>query len=424
MSAKVPPNSEENEKGVLSSMLIGGREVVGRVYERIRMNHEEWFYTPRHALIYVGMIDLWKDGIPIDEVTVQGILSDQGNLEKVGGIVFITQIAIFVPSAVNVNYYLDDLSDKRWLRYVIQAGIDTTRDGYEAQDDVEGALRNVESRLMELTQRHASYSRQRSISEITTQMIENLEDPERSLGISTGYAKLDALAGGLAPCVKICIAGKTSGGKSAFAANLANHIAVIHGHKTAVFTYEMSAEQWVQRIAQINSGVSARSVVGSNVDLFNIQRFQGAASAISESNLIVTNDRLDITGIRARCMQIKPRVAIIDYLQIIPELKQKGENTTDKLDRMSAETKQIAHQLGITVIELSQLTTDEKTGSSKTRGSSGITNDSDMLWIIEGDDDDEKTVIDKWLIVPKQRYGPKGRVPFSFNKPCTKFTEK
>jgi replicative DNA helicase len=116
-------------------------------------------------------------------------------------------------------------------------------------------------------------------------------------------------------------------------------------------------------------------------------------------------------------------VAIIDYLQIVPEKRQKGESTTERLDRMSAETKQIADNLGITVLELSQVTVDSH-GVATTRYSSGITNDADQLWHVVGDDDDNKAKIDKTIVVAKQREGPKGEVEFTYEKALTRFTEK
>ena len=423
-SDKRAPHSEDCEKGVIGSMIVGGPKTIGEVYERIRLDQDDWFFTPALATIYRVLIEGWRDGTPTDLLTLTEALRNQKLLEQVGGAGFITGLTTFVPGAANVAYYLDEISDKRWLRHAITIGNEISRQALENQGDVEGTLRDVEEALMRLTQRHISFSKQRTISEITTKVIENLEDPEKALGLSTGFPKLDALVGGLAPCVKIAIAGRTSAGKSAFAANIARAIAVIGKVPTAIFTFEMSAEQWVQRVIQIHAATSARKVVGRDLNLFAVQKFQTAASQVAASKLTVTDDRLDIAGIRARCMQIKPRVVIIDYLQIVPERKQKGESTTDKLDRMSSETKQIAHQLGITVIELSQLTYDERAGTYKTRFSQGITNDSDQLWVLEGDDDETKDVIDKDIAVAKQREGRRGKVHFTFDKPCTLFMEK
>lgn len=418
------PQSIESEKGLLGSMIIGGPIVVGEVYNRIRFDQEEWFFVQGHRTIYKALIEQWQDGVPIDQVTLSSALSDQGLLDQAGGRANVTHLALFVPASVNWPAYLEELSDKRWLRIAAEIGQDIKTRAIQNQDDVEGTLQSVEHDLMRLTQRHASASKRRSIGELSANVIENLEDPEKALGISTGYSKLDDLVGGYAPHAKIVIAGATSGGKSALAANLAKSLAVDRAVSTLVFTFEMGMVQWVQRIIQIHAGISARRVIGRNVDMFDVQRFAASASAVGKSNLVVTDERLDIAGIRARVMQVKPRVVIIDYIQIIPEAKQRGENTTDKLDRMSSETKQMAHQMGITVIELSQLTYDERSDTHKTRGSKGITNDADQLWVLEGPDDEDKDIIDKDIAVAKQREGGRRKVHFRFEKPCTKFTEK
>jgi replicative DNA helicase len=422
MALDKTPHSVECEMGALSAMWRGGPDHLAEAYNQIHADSREWFHIPAHGSLYDELMSAWHNHRSLELVVFTQNLRDAKKLDEVGGAALITQIHGFSVPAM-LPTYLSELSDKRWLRRVIRTGTEIMQRGYQNQNDVEGTLREVEHALLTLSNRHG-LAKPKNIRELTQAVIESLDDPEKALGISTGFEALDALVGGFAECSKVVLAGKTSGGKSALAATFAESLAVRRKHSVAIFTFEMSARQYVQRIVQIHAGISARSMIGGKADMFKVGEFAKASEEVADSKLSVFDERLDIAGIRARCIQIKPRVAIIDYLQIVPEKKQKGENTTDKFDRMSNETKQLAHQLGITVIELSQLTFDEKHGTFKTRSSSGITNDADQLWVLEGKDDEEENVIEKRLAIAKQREGPRGHVDFKFEKPCTRFIQK
>lgn len=421
-SVKRLPHAAESEEGVISSMIRGGDLALAVAYERIGTNAALWFSEPRNAIVYDELIADWQGGRKFDEILFTQRLRDEKKLSELGGEARINHLRWFVPTAANLPNYLDTLADKRWLRTAVRIGTKIVERAEQDEHDVEGQLRDVELALFELSERLQVSAKSRSIKEIVRAVIDNLGDSEKILGISTGFPKLDALVGGLAPAAKIVLAGKISGGKSAFAEQMANSLAVTRSIPTAIFTFEMSAEQTVQRIIQIRSEVSTRSVVTGTAEMFEMNNYSTAAVEVAGAPLHVIAERLDIAGIRARCLQLKPRVALIDYLQIVPEAKQRGENNTDKLDRMSAETKQIAHSLGMTIIEISQLT--EKDGGFVTRGSKGITADSDQLWIIEGDDDEEKQTVPKDLVVAKQRDGARAKIPFTFVRAITKFREK
>lgn len=413
-----PPHSAEAEEGVLGSMLLSPYSVIPECVERIS---EQYFYIPAHQTVYVELVRLWRAAGAIDLITFTQVLRDKNLLDSIGGASFITSLYTFVPTAANANYYLDIVRDKFVLREIIAAATESVRRAYEEQDEVSNLLEEVERKIMAIG-RPESASR-RSIDQIVGDVMENLAEPEKIYGISTGYPQLDELVGGYAPGAKIVIAAKTSAGKSALAANLAHSLAVNRDYPTAIFTFEMNANQFAQRIIQIRSGVSIRAITRNEADAWQYKKFNDSASEVRKSKLIIINERLDIAGIRARCLQLRPRVAIIDYLQIVPEKREKGESITERLDRMSTETKQIADNLGITVIELSQVTEDSH-GVARTRYSSGITNDADQLWHVTGDDDDSKPVIDKTVVVAKQREGPKGEVEFRYEKAITRFTEQ
>jgi replicative DNA helicase len=420
MGSNKIPAAVEAEQGVISSMMQSPRAIADAV-ERIGPDASEWFYLGANHTIYCLIVETWSAGKNFDINLFIQNLEDRKLLKTLGGRGHVLGLSYFVPSPANLPMYLETLSDKRWLRFLKRTAAEMDQMADSKGDDIEGALHATEAALFQVANRHQARSRRREIKEIVHDVIHNLGEPEKVLGISTGFSKLDELVGGLAEGHNIVIAGKISGGKSALAQQIADSVAVTRNIKVAVFTFEMSAEQTVQRIIQIRSEVSTRSVAAGEAEMMEVNRYREAAMEVAEAPLHIISERIDVAGIRARCMMLKPRLAIIDYLQIVPEKKQKNETTTEKLDRMSAEVKQIAHQLGITTILLTQLNKQDTT-----YGSQGITADADMLLVIEGggEDDEGKTVVAKQIRVAKQRDGSRQSVQFSFVRNITKFRQK
>jgi replicative DNA helicase len=392
-------------------------ECIGRI-------DEQHFVNPVHKSIYRALLSDWKAGRAIDMITFTQSLRDRRLLESIGGAVYLSQLFTFVPTATAIGHYLSILRDKHTLRETITICRSTIKRAMEEQGDVLEVVSEARKKILAIDD---GDRRQRSIAEIVDDLRFSIGS-EETVGVPTGFKSLDAIIGGLARGAKVVVAAPTSGGKSAFAANLACSLGIKRNVPTAIFTFEMNEDQTVRRLIQIHSGVSVRrDILCPQPDAFQVESFNQSADIVAASQIHVIKERLDVAGIRARCQQLKEavgmRVAIIDYLQIVPEKRERGEGITERLDRMSAETKQIADSLGITVIELSQLTTDDK-GNMTTRYSAGITNDADILLVIQGKDDDEKERIDKTVWIAKQRDGPKGKVEFRFDKPVTRFTEK
>lgn len=418
LSARILPNNAEAEQAMLAAMVINPNVCVPDAIARFGFSGDV-FYFPDNGTAYAAICELWKQGSALDEVTISNRLRDGGKFER-DPLEFANTLFNFIPNASHFAHYADIVAEKKLLRDVIEDGTQEINRAYEEQADVPGLIRDVEHRLLRLTERNVRRARRRDIKEIVMDVMDSLSDREKVLGISTGFSKLDEIAGGLAEGAKIVIAGETSSGKSSLAHNIAVSLAIKRKIPTAYFSFEMSENQTVQRIMQTYSEVSVRDIVEGRADLFRQNRFGACSKAVMEAPLFVVNERLDIAGIQARLMQLRAsqglRVAIVDYLQIIPEKKQRGESRSEQLDRMSGETKQIAHALGITLIELSQVTI--KDDSVRTRGSQGIINDADQLWILGvPDEDDSRRFVD----IGKQRDGGKGRVEFRFGKDITKF---
>jgi replicative DNA helicase len=406
-------------------MMRGGSRVIASVIDTVGGSGATLFFIPPHASLYEAICDAWKaNEHPEDLQLFTGWLKKRRKLTEIGGAADLTSIYALDFPAAGIGEYITKLRELSYLRRSYQVGKEIAQLATSGCDDAEAVVKHAQHALLDLTTDGTRATR--TIEEIVHDVIERMSKPD-ALGIPTGFKQLDSVVGGLAESAKIVIGGPISGGKSAFVQTLANALAVERNVPMAIFTYEMADWQTVQRIIQIRSRVSTRRILLGEATLEEQSRWTQAAGEVARAPLYVISDRLDVAGIRARCLQLKSskklRVAALDYLQIIPESLHRGENETNRLDRMSRETKQIAHQLGITLIELVQLT--EKDGKFDPRGSKGIRADGDQFWTLHGgEEDDESPIIQKELHIAKQRDGARRKIQFEFKREITRFREK
>jgi replicative DNA helicase len=205
-----PPQSVEAEQGVLGSMLISPREAIAECVEKI---NEEYFYVPAHQTIYNVLVDLWNAGQAIDLITFTQVLRDRNMLESVGGAAFVTSLFTFVPTAANVQYYLDIVRDKYILREIISAATESVRRAYEEQDEVNNLLDEVEQRIFAVGEDRFK-GQMLSMKDQVMEAIESIEKLyERKggiTGISTGFVEFDRMTSGLHPSEMIVIAARPS----------------------------------------------------------------------------------------------------------------------------------------------------------------------------------------------------------------------
>src|SRR5256886_6967531 len=242
---RTPPHSVEAEQGVLGSMLISPRETIAECVEKI---NEEYFYVPAHRTIYNVLVDLWNTGQAIDLITFTQVLRDRHLLENVGGAAFVTSLFTFVPTAANVQYYLEIVRDKYILREIISAGTESVRRAYEEQDEVNNLLDEVEQRIFAVGEDRFKGDRKSVKEQVmsTLESIEKLFENKGAItGVSTGFRDLDKLTSGLHSSEMSVIAARPSMGKTALAMNIAEHAAIEVKLPVAIFSLEMSAQQLV-----------------------------------------------------------------------------------------------------------------------------------------------------------------------------------
>ena len=434
------PASSDAEMGVLCSILLSPREALTLCIEKVDEYH---FHQPAHATIYTVLVQLWKDSKPIDLVTVTQALADQNLLDVVGGPFALANLIQFVPTATNIEYYLDIMREKFLLRSMISVCTKSAARCYEDQSDVKNLVDDIESQIFKISESRVT----NILPEIKEQVllaidaIEGMHKNKGALtGLSTGFALLDQMTDGLHASEMIVIAARPSMGKTAIAMNIAEHVAADHGKAVAIFSLEMSSQQLVQRMLCSRAKVDLKKVRDGfmgNKDMKNLSR---AADALSKSKIYIDDTAgLSILELRAKARRLKDRhdisLIVIDYLQLLRSTSKRAqENRQIEIAEISSGIKAIAKELAIPVIVLAQLNresekrSDGKPRISDLRESGSIEQDADVVGLLyrsayfEKDDAarNEKEG-EAELIIAKQRNGPIGEVPLTFLKEYTRF---
>jgi replicative DNA helicase len=443
---RTPPHSVEAEQGVLGSMLLSPRQAIAECVEKI---NEQYFYVPAHQTIYNVLVDLWNAGQAIDLITFTQVLRDRNLLESVGGAAFVTSLFTFVPTAANLEYYLEIVRDKYILREIISAATESVRRAYEEQDEVNNLLDEVEQRIFAVGEdrfKGQLLSMKDQVME-AIEAIEKLYEKRGGItGVSTGFSELDRMTNGMHPGEMIVIAARPSMGKTALAMNIVEDVAVNQKLPVGVFSLEMSSQQLVQRLLCSRAHVNLANVRGGFLGERDFPNLTAAASKLAEAKIYIDDSSsLSILELRAKARRLKAQQDIqliaIDYLQLVTSSSRRAQDNRQlEITEISAGLKSLAKELKIPVIVVAQLNRqpEQRSGGkprlSDLRESGAIEQDADLVGLLlrpsfyeEKDDDDKadsKIVEDAEeaeLIIAKQRNGPIGSVPLTFFKHFTRF---
>jgi replicative DNA helicase len=443
---RTPPHSVEAEQGVLGSMLISPREAIAECVEKI---NEEYFYVPAHQTIYTALVELWNAGQAIDLITFTQILRDRNLLESVGGAAFVTSLFTFVPTAANVQYYLEIVRDKFILREIISASTESVRRAYEEQDEVNNLLDEVEQRIFAVGEdrfKGEMLSMKEQVMS-TLESIEKLFENKGAItGVSTGFRDLDKLTSGLHSSEMIVIAARPSMGKTALAMNIAEHAAIEVKLPVAIFSLEMSAQQLVQRMLCSRARVNLANTRDGFLAEADFPKLTHAASKLAEAKIFIDDSAgLSILELRAKARRLKAQqdvqLIIVDYLQLLRSTSRRAQDNRQlEISEISAGLKGLAKELKIPIIVVAQLNRNPeiRTGSGKgvprladLRESGSIEQDADLVGLLVreeyyADSDEERTELEgkAELIIAKQRNGPIGQVKLTFLKKFTRFEDR
>jgi replicative DNA helicase len=430
---RIPPHSMEAEQSVLGSMLLDS-ESVSAASGALK---GEDFYSKAHKEIYEAMLDIYERGEPVDLVTLVEELRQRGTLEGVGGVTYISDLSMAVPSTANVKYYIRIVEEKSVLRRLIVASNEIIRESYEAQEELDIILDGAEKRIFEISQRQIKdyFESIKDILIDTYAKIEELSKNKGNItGVPTGFSEFDQKTSGLHPSDLILVAARPSMGKTSFVLNIAQHVALYEKVPVAIFSLEMAKEQLVQRMLSAEANVELQKIRTGDLTDDDWLKLVKAAGPLSQAPIYI-DDTAGISAmeIRSKARRLKMErgmgLLIIDYLQLMSG-RGKTENRQQEISEISRSLKALARELRVPVIALSQLSrapearTQHRPMLSDLRESGAIEQDADVVAFIYRDEyynpDTEKKNIAE-IIIAKQRNGPTGTIELVWLGQYTKF---
>ena len=437
MQERVLPHSITAEQSVIGAMFLS-KYAINRATEEL---YPELFYLDSHAKMFEVIKELADEKKPIDLTTVIEALNAKNYLDKIGGVEYLTEVVNSVPSAANVDYYIEIVRDKAILRRLIEVSTEITTESYDANESTNEILDDAEKKILNVIKNRKA-SEFKSIAEVVTNaqnILEELAQNEGNItGISTGFNALDNLTSGLHGSEFIVVAARPAMGKTAFAVNLATNIA-ISGKTVALFNLEMSAEQLAMRmISSIGhvEGSKLRSGSLSNEDWEGINE---AISTLADAKLYIDDSPgLTASEIRAKCRRLASSddglgIVIIDYLQLLSGSARYAGNRQQEVSEISRLLKTMALELNVPVVALAQLSRavelreDKRPIMSDLRESGSIEQDADIVAFLYRDDYyNKKAAIHpdislSELIVAKHRNGATDTIELLFERNFSTF---
>lgn len=443
------PFSDDAEKGVLSCFLQSPTELLNDALVTLPL---EAFYHPANQLIYDVLRDFYNTARPIDIVSISHYLIDKQLMDKIGGPATLAELLAFVPTPAHYSYYKGILHDKHLLRRIISACTESIQNAYEYQEDVPLLLDRVEQRVLNVREDVASRDAFKPLGHhIDNAMVaieELLRSPGMLRGLSTGYRKLDELCSGLQGGEMFVIAARPSMGKTSFAMNMVEHIAVDKNKPVAFFSLEMSASVLVQRLIAARAEVNMGKLKSGLLNREQMRAVTTACGQLQKANLFIDETPgLDIMEFRAKARRLKKqhdiKMIAIDYLQLMTSgSKRAKENRQIEIAEISAGLKGVAKELDLPIVVLAQLNrqVESRKGQrpmlSDLRESGSIEQDADIVGLLTRadyagskqedapDDEDESKKGEAMLIIAKNRNGPTDDVPLRFIPEIMRFTER
>ena len=436
--SRLPPHTLECEQGVLGCCLISPNTCISECVQRLGSDGKDVFYDLRHQTVYETLTAMNEACEPVDLISVQQNLKDRQMLNQIGGITYLSRLEESVPSSSNLDYYLDKVREKYTMRKAIQtcSGIISSLYDYdESAGDVEELMDEYEKQFLAIRQ-FKNNSGCKPIREIVAEALEDIDATINRKGIigglSTGLIDLDRETDGLHTGEFILVAAFPSIGKSSLCMNIVEHVALELNHPVLVFSAEMTAKSLIKRSIASLARVNMREVRDGRITHDEVQRIIAAANRLSAANLHI-DDSSDLTiqvvRAKARRMHQKYGIKLIvaDYAQMFKSPS--AENHTMELDDIGKGFKQMAKELNVPVILLSQLTKDKKFGGISYKGASSLGEDADGCWILkrkpkkkDEEDDPRAPTETVELMLDKQRNEGRGiPIYLTFFKTFTRF---
>lgn len=431
---KIPPHNSEAEQSVLAAALIDHTAV-----EKITtLLKNDDFYFEANKEIFDSIKQVHSQNTPVDVLTVTDELKKRGKIEYIGGFEYLANLTENIISSKNTEAYCKIIKEKSTLRKLILASSEVVEKGYSESEDVQRIIEFAESKIFSISQNRGMKSFA-DIKEILIEVFNQLEERARTkgsiTGLTTGYDDLDRMTSGMQKSDLVLLAARPSMGKTALALNIAMN-AVKTGASVALFSLEMSKEQYVQRIISMESMVESTKLRTGNLDDDDWSRLISIMSNISDYKIYI-DDTPSITlfEVMSKCRRLKLEKGldfiVIDYLQLMSDTGKSDGNRQQEISNISRGLKAMARELDCPVMALSQLSrapelrADHRPIMSDLRESGAIEQDADVVMMLYRDEyylkeeSEKKGITD--VIITKQRNGPVGTVELAWIGQYTKF---
>ncbi len=433
---RVPPYSEDAERAVLGAMLLNP-DTVGNAIEVLQGQPTDLFYFPAHAHIYEAMLQLYREGRPIDALVLREKLLAMGRLEDIGGLAYIADLSSVVPTSANIDHYARIVLDKSVLRRLISSCTNIVAQAFDAPDDVAKLLDKAEGTLFQIAE-------QRQINPIepidallresVNRIEQNLKNHSAITGLASGLDKLDELTAGFQPSDMVVLAARPSVGKTAFALNVARHAAVDNRQGVLIFSLEMSKSQLVQRLLCMQGRVNSMRLRTGFLASDEFKKIQAAAGDLHGAPIHIDDTPgITVMELRAKARRHAMRnpcgLIIVDYLQLMSGTG-RSESRQNEIAEISRAIKGIARELRLPILALSQLSREAEKDDigrpklSHLRESGAIEQDADVVLMLYRPKMEFQPGMDALpvnLDLAKQRNGPTGEINLIFHRNHQRF---
>ncbi len=436
---RVPPHSIEAESSVLGGLLLDNS-----AWDRMGdLLVDGDFYRHEHQLIYAAIGALINASKPADVITVFEQLQNQGHADAAGGLGYLNSLAQYVPSASNIRRYAEIVRERSILRKLVKASDEIATAAFNPKGRaVDKILDEAEQKIFNIGEEGSRMKQGfQSMDSLVVDLLDRVQEmadtPNDITGVPTGFHDLDKMTSGLQPGDLVVLAARPSMGKTAFAINIAEHVALNEGLPVAVFSMEMGAAQLAVRVVGSIGRVDQGHLrTGKLTDeewprlTEAIERLRTVSLHIDETPGLTPSElRANSRRLARQCGKLG--LIVVDYLQLMSGSSgSDGDNRATELGEISRGLKMLAKELQCPVIALSQLNrgveqrTDKRPMMSDLRESGAIEQDADIIMFIYRDDYYNKDSKDPGvaeIIIGKQRNGPTGTVRLAFLKPLTRF---
>lgn len=439
---KVPPQAIDVEQAVLCAMMLD-KEAIANAVETI---DETYFYKDNHRKIYLAVVELFDKHESADLFTITELLKKKGDLEDIGGSYTLAEIGNIVPSSANIIYHLNILKEKAIARKLISVCNEVISDAYDQQKEADLLLDDAEKAIFDISEKRIKrgFESINPLLHTTFEKIEELYHTSRTgvTGISSGFKKLDEFTAGFQASEFIVLAGRPSMGKTAYALNIARNAAVDQKIPVGFFSLEMSAEALVLRLLCMESMVDQTNVRTGRLSGEELKRLSQYVGVLDEAPIYIDDTPgMNVLQLRSKARRLVAekncQMFVVDYLQLMESPRE--ESRQQEITKISRSLKNLAKELTVPVIALSQLSRAVETRDksrrpqlSDLRESGAIEQDADVVLFVyrpeyynikEFEDTRESTFNKCEIIIGKQRNGPIGNVKLNFLKEYGKFSD-